>query len=68
MQKIQSEGFLRLKHIVGCPEQNIEAIIPVSKSSWWAGIKTGRYPKGIKLGKRTTVWKKSDILNLVTAS
>jgi predicted DNA-binding transcriptional regulator AlpA len=46
-------GFLRLPDVL--------KIIPVSRSSWWAGIKTGRYPKGIKLGPRTTAWKVADI-------
>ena len=45
--------FLRLKNIIGDPKANppIPAIIPISKSSWWNGIKSGRYPKPIKLGK-----------------
>ncbi len=31
--------------------------IPVSKSTWWQGVKDGRFPKPHKLGPRTTVWK-----------
>lgn len=38
---------------------------PVSKSTWWAGVKTGRFPKPIKLGPRTTVWRASDLLPLL---
>ena len=41
-----------------------QPIIPVSKSNWWAGVKTGRYPKSIKLGPRTTVWTASSIREL----
>ena len=43
--------FLRLKNIIGDPKANppIPAIIPISKSSWWNGIKSGRYPKPIKI-------------------
>lgn len=37
---------------------------PVSKSTWWAGIKSGRYPRGIKLSPRTTGWLKADIEEL----
>jgi len=37
----------------------------VSKSSWWAGVKDGRYPKPVKLGPKTTAWKVSDIRNLL---
>ena len=59
--------FLCLKNIIGDPKANppIPAIIPISKSSWWNGIKSGRYPKPIKLGENTTVWKENDIRKLV---
>ncbi len=39
--------------------------IPVSKSAFWQGIKTGRYPKPLKLGPRTTVWLEADIQSLI---
>ena len=37
------------------------ALVPVGRSSWWEGCRTGRYPKPIKLGHRTTVWRAEDI-------
>ena len=37
------------------------ARVPISKSSWWEGCRTGRYPKPVKLGPRTTVWREEDI-------
>ena len=37
------------------------ALVPVGRSSWWEGCRTGRYPKTIKLGPRTTVWRAEDI-------
>jgi prophage regulatory protein len=46
-------GFLRLPQVL--------AIFPISKSVWWEGCRTGRYPKPIKLGPRTTVWRAEDI-------
>jgi len=59
--------LLRLKQIIGDPKANppIEAIIPISKSSWWEGVKTGRYPKAIKLGANTTVWREDDVRRLI---
>jgi predicted DNA-binding transcriptional regulator AlpA len=59
--------LLRLKQIIGDPKANppIEAIIPISKSSWWEGVKTGRYPKAIKLGTNTTVWREDDVRRLI---
>jgi predicted DNA-binding transcriptional regulator AlpA len=63
MHDLSIEGFLRLNQIVG--NKTTPAIIPISKSSWWAGVKEGRFPQPVKLGKRTTVWRISDIRKLV---
>jgi predicted DNA-binding transcriptional regulator AlpA len=39
--------------------------IPVSRSTWWAGVKSGRFPAPIKLGPRITAWRDADIQRLV---
>lgn len=57
--------LLRLKHIIGDKSQNIEGMIPISKSTWWDGVAKGRFPKPIKLGARITCWRESDILALI---
>lgn len=54
---IPTTGFLRLPQVL--------ALIPVGKSSWWAGCKDGRYPKPVKLAARTTAWRAEDIAALV---
>jgi prophage regulatory protein len=63
-------GFVRLPHIIGDAKTQppIPAIIPVSKSTWWAGVKTGRFPQPIKLGPRITAWRVEDIRRLITES
>jgi prophage regulatory protein len=48
-------GFVRLSSIIGP-----NGPIPVSKSSWWQGIKDGRFPKPVKLGAKTTAWRVED--------
>ncbi len=50
---LQSTGYLRIKQVL--------KIIPVSKSTWWAGVKTGRFPSPTKIGPRITVWSVEDI-------
>lgn len=50
-------GFLRLPEIL--------KLIPVGKSTWWSGVKSGRFPKSIKLGSRTTAWRAEDIHHLI---
>ncbi len=49
-------GFFRLRDVL--------SIVPVSKSTWWEGIKSGRFPKGIKLTPKCTAWLKRDIFAL----
>jgi predicted DNA-binding transcriptional regulator AlpA len=65
MKTLPETGFLRITHILGNPKTNTPPIIPVSKSTWWAGVKEGRFPKSIKLGPHTTVWRVEDIRRLI---
>lgn len=53
---LPSTGFLRLPAIIAP-----HGPIPVSKSTWWAGVKTGRFPKPVKLSQRVTAWRVEDI-------
>lgn len=55
---LPSTGFVRLSTIL--------KIIPVSKSTWWLGVKTGRFPKSLKLSPNVTVWKVEDITQLIS--
>lgn len=54
---IPSTGFMRLPAVL--------AVIPVGKSTWWEGVKNGRFPKPVKLGIRTTAWRVEDIKTLI---
>ena len=61
-------GYLRLRFIIGDPKADppIPCIIPVSKSTWWAGVRSGRYPKPTRaLGQRITAWRVEDIRALI---
>ncbi len=49
-------GFLRLGSIIAP-----RGPIPVGRSTWWAGVKNGRFPHPVKLGPRITVWRVEDI-------
>ena len=39
--------------------------IPVSRSTWWAGVRAGRFPQPVRLGPRTTTWRVGDIRELL---
>ena len=53
-------GFVRLPAIIAP-----HGPIPVSKSTWYAGIKAGRFPKPVKLGPRTSAWRVELLRDLV---
>ena len=40
-------------------------LIPVSRSSWFIGVKSGIYPAPLKIGARATAWRESDIVKLI---
>ena len=50
------DRLIRLKEVL--------ALIPISKSTWWEGVRQGKYPQPVKLGKRLTCWRLSDVLDL----
>jgi len=54
---IPETGFLRLPQVLH--------FFPIGKSTWWSGVATGRFPKPVKLGPRTTAWKAQDIQKLI---
>ena len=55
--KINSHGLVRLNHIL--------KIFPISRSTWWSGVKTGRFPKPIKISSNITAWRIEDINSLI---
>lgn len=60
--------LLRLRDIIGNKDKGIPAIVPVGRSTWLAGVKSGRYPKPCekKLGvKGLTVWRYEDVITVV---
>ena len=67
MHQLPEIGYLRLPQIIGdtSAKPPIPAVIPVSKSTWWEGVKSGRFPKPVKLGPRITAWRVEDIRALI---
>ena len=56
-EPLTRDRFLRVHQVL--------EIFPVARSTWWAGVKAGHYPKGIKLSERTTAWRLSEIEALI---
>jgi prophage regulatory protein len=57
MHDIPETGFLRLPQVL--------SVIPLGKTSWWNGVRSGRFPKPVKLSARCTAWRAEDIRELI---
>jgi predicted DNA-binding transcriptional regulator AlpA len=57
MNELPSTGFLRLPQVL--------KVIPVGKTTWWAGCKIGRFPRPLKISRGLTVWRAEDIHALI---
>jgi prophage regulatory protein len=57
MHQFPETGFVRLPQVL--------SVIPLGKTCWWEGVKSGRFPKPIKLSARCTAWRAEDIRNLI---
>ena len=68
LQQLPPTGFLRESQIIGNKKSTPpnSPLIPVCRSTWYAGVKSGRFPQPVKgLGKRITAWRVEDILALI---
>lgn len=65
---LPAEGYVRIWDIIGRGAAKgrpaITAVIPVSSATWYAGVKTGRFPKPIKTGG-IALWRVEDIRALL---
>lgn len=64
-QQANGNALLRIWQIVGDKKRGIPALIPVGRSSFWRGVKEGRYPPCVRLGKGTTAWYYRDIVAVI---
>ena len=53
-QNIPSTGYLRQAQLLG-------QILPIGSSTLWRWVKSGKFPKPVKLSARVTVWKVEDV-------
>jgi prophage regulatory protein len=57
MSMLSDAALLRLPQVL--------QLIPVGKSTWWNGIKAGKFPKPVRFGPRSVAWRASDIKALI---
>lgn len=61
--KNHTHGFLRIWHVIGTNSN--PGLIPVCKSTWWEGVRNGRFPQPVRIGRRAVAWRASDIYTLL---
>lgn len=62
---LENTALLRLSQIIGRKATRkvtaLPALIPVSKTKWWKGVRSGEYPQPVKIGPRCTAWRAVDV-------
>lgn len=51
------EGFVRVAVVI--------KVMGIGRTTWWRGVRDGRFPKPVKLGPRTSAWRVEDIRALI---
>jgi prophage regulatory protein len=66
--RLPEVGYVRLCQIIGNKKSNppIQGILPISRSTWYEGVKSGRYPQPVKLGPKMSLYKVEDIRELIS--
>jgi len=57
MHDLPETGFLRLPQVL--------EFIPLGRTSWWNGVRSGRFPQPVKLSEHCTAWRAEDIRALI---
>lgn len=55
--ELPTEGFVSLPVVL--------RVMSIGKTSWWNGIRSGKYPRPSKFGSKTARWHVDDIRALI---
>ncbi|WP_029646695.1 helix-turn-helix transcriptional regulator [Methylomicrobium lacus] len=62
---LPATGYVRLPQIIGDRKRGIPGVLPIGRTTFLTGVKTGKYPKPVKLGARSVAWRVEDIRALL---
>jgi len=57
VKEMQSDRLLRLRQVL--------ELVPISKSTLWNWTRQGKFPAPVRLSRRTTCWKLSDVQRFI---
>jgi predicted DNA-binding transcriptional regulator AlpA len=61
-EAIAPRAYLRVSDITRNRRTGKPGLLPVTASTWWAWVKSGKAPSPIKLSPGCTVWREADVL------
>lgn len=65
MTQLPPTGFVRLPAIIGDKAKGIAPLFPVGQTTWWNGVRSGRYPKPVRIGAKAVAWRVEDVRALL---
>jgi len=60
-----TDRLIRLPEIIGNKKTGEKGLLSIGATSWWLGVRSGKFPAPVKLGPRTTAWRESDVLAII---
>jgi prophage regulatory protein len=45
--------------------QQVLELVPLARSTWWAGVRAGHFPAPVRLGPRLVAWRYRDIQHIL---
>jgi predicted DNA-binding transcriptional regulator AlpA len=61
-QNLSPDAMLRLRQIIGDPQNGIPGLLPVGKTQLYALIRRGEFPAPTKVGA-SSFWRHADVLS-----
>jgi prophage regulatory protein len=65
---LPAEGLVRASAILGDKAKGLPAIFPVGQTSWWNGVRSGRYPQPVRIGVKAVAWRVEDLRLLLAGT
>lgn len=62
IEVVASSAYLRVSDITRNRRTGKPGVLPVTASTWWSWVKSGKAPAPIRLSPGCTVWREADVL------
>lgn len=60
MQQTKQQ-FIRMHDLCSCRKDGKQGLLPLSRATIFALVKSGTFPKPVRIGTRAVAWRMSDI-------